>query len=122
MRLLVQQSAPVRATAKAFALPVRHLREAVNLGELATFGTGRGRVSVLIWEDVLATEQPTFVGGLRRAKSRHPAARPISDLGRETPAHADTRFNLVPGFLIEPDDGRVGLDDLQIDLDAAESR
>src|SRR5580704_6919353 len=45
-----------------------------------------------------------------------------SDLGRGTPAHADTRLNLVPGFLIAPNDGRVGLGDLQIDLDAAESR
>jgi len=48
--------------------------------------------------------------------------RPISDFGRETLAHADAGFDLVPGFLIEPNDGRVGLDDLQIDLDAAESR
>jgi hypothetical protein len=47
---------------------------------------------------------------------------PISDLGRRTLAHADARFDLIPGLLIEPNDGRVGLDDLQIDLDAAERR
>ena len=47
---------------------------------------------------------------------------PISDLGRQTFAHADARFDLIPGFLLEANDGRVGLKDLQIDLDAAERR
>jgi DNA-binding transcriptional LysR family regulator len=41
---------------------------------------------------------------------------------RQTFAHADARFDLIPGFLIESNDSRVGLKDLQIDLDAAERR
>src|ERR1700722_19645152 len=48
--------------------------------------------------------------------------RPISELGRQTLAHADARFDLIPGLLIEPNNGRVGFKDLQIDLDAAERR
>jgi hypothetical protein len=48
--------------------------------------------------------------------------RPISDLRRQTLAHADAGFDLIPGLLIELNDGRVGLKDLQIDLDAAEHR
>jgi hypothetical protein len=46
----------------------------------------------------------------------------ISNPGRQALAHADARFDLIPGFLVEPNDGRVGLKDLQIDLDAAERR
>jgi hypothetical protein len=53
------------------------------------------------------------------AQHRDPL-RPISELGWQTPAHADAWFDLIPGFLIEPNDGRVGLEDLQIDLGAAE--
>jgi hypothetical protein len=67
-----------------------------------------------------ASQQKQAAEGRSEAATQQP--RPISYLGRETPAHADTWFNRVPGFLIEPNDGRVGLDDLQIDLDAAESR
>ena len=50
------------------------------------------------------------------------ARRPISGLARQTLAHADAWFDLISGFLVEPNDGRVGLKDLQIDLDAAERR
>jgi hypothetical protein len=47
---------------------------------------------------------------------------PISDVARQTLAHADARFDLIPGPLIETNNGGVGLEDLQIDLDTAERR
>lgn len=50
------------------------------------------------------------------------SSRRIPDPGRQMLAHADARFDHIPGFPIEPNDGPVGLDDLQIDLDAAERR
>jgi hypothetical protein len=50
------------------------------------------------------------------------ARRPISGLARQTLTHADAWFDFISGFLVEPNDGRVGLKDLQIDLDAAERR
>lgn len=54
MKLLVQQAASVRATALAFSIPVLHLRTSINNGDLQRYGTGQGRQSLLIFEDVRA--------------------------------------------------------------------
>jgi hypothetical protein len=54
MRVVLQQAATVRATAKLFSVPYRHLRNAVQRAELSTFGTGDGRAAVLLFEDVRA--------------------------------------------------------------------
>jgi hypothetical protein len=67
MRLLVQQAASVRATARAFSLPYRHVRHAVTSGELHTFGSGQGRAAILLFEDVRAWLQ------------RNPTQRKIGD-------------------------------------------
>jgi hypothetical protein len=53
-REVALQAAPLSVAARAFSIPPRHLRRAVRLNELQLFGTGSGRASVLIFDDVRA--------------------------------------------------------------------
>ena len=51
MRDPEMQAANVRATARAFSIPLRHLRRAINEGALTTYSSG-GRRAVLLFGDV----------------------------------------------------------------------
>lgn len=52
MREPAMQAANVRATARAFSIPLRHIHTAIKAGALTTYSTGSGRRAVLLFGDV----------------------------------------------------------------------
>ena len=49
-----QQAAPMRAASKLFGVSYSHMLRAEKRGELTAYGTGEGRCSVVLFEDVRA--------------------------------------------------------------------